>query len=153
MIRRPPRSTRTDTLFPYTTLFRSQTAFVFGSTAAALTLLSSPWLRAWIRVKLAKHLFRHRYDYRAEWVRFTDTLGRPDADAAPLDERIVKAIADLTESPGGLLLVPEDADLGFGAAWNWPPDALPGHAGDAALATFLGAGLGRSEETTSELPS
>src|SRR3546814_6849787 len=26
MIRRPPRSTRTDTLFPYTTLFRSQHA-------------------------------------------------------------------------------------------------------------------------------
>src|SRR3546814_10363157 len=26
MIRRPPRSTRTDTLFPYTTLFRSGTA-------------------------------------------------------------------------------------------------------------------------------
>src|SRR3546814_8887295 len=26
MIRRPPRSTRTDTLFPYTTLFRSQAA-------------------------------------------------------------------------------------------------------------------------------
>src|SRR3546814_10459157 len=29
MIRRPPRSTRTDTLFPYTTLFRS--AFVMGA--------------------------------------------------------------------------------------------------------------------------
>src|SRR3546814_12865600 len=28
MIRRPPRSTRTDTLFPYTTLFRSQRAGV-----------------------------------------------------------------------------------------------------------------------------
>src|SRR3546814_4965547 len=28
MIRRPPRSTRTDTLFPYTTLFRSTFAFV-----------------------------------------------------------------------------------------------------------------------------
>src|SRR3546814_5535809 len=27
MIRRPPRSTRTDTLFPYTTLFRSQTGW------------------------------------------------------------------------------------------------------------------------------
>src|SRR3546814_5803782 len=27
MIRRPPRSTRTDTLFPYTTLFRSGGAF------------------------------------------------------------------------------------------------------------------------------
>src|SRR3546814_17278360 len=28
MIRRPPRSTRTDTLFPYTTLFRSNSALV-----------------------------------------------------------------------------------------------------------------------------
>src|SRR3546814_10916518 len=28
MIRRPPRSTRTDTLFPYTTLFRSNLSFV-----------------------------------------------------------------------------------------------------------------------------
>src|SRR3546814_3204373 len=28
MIRRPPRSTRTDTLFPYTTLFRSALAHV-----------------------------------------------------------------------------------------------------------------------------
>src|SRR3546814_11777704 len=28
MIRRPPRSTRTDTLFPYTTLFRSRTFFI-----------------------------------------------------------------------------------------------------------------------------
>src|SRR3546814_15257893 len=28
MIRRPPRSTRTDTLFPYTTLFRSAAALV-----------------------------------------------------------------------------------------------------------------------------
>src|SRR3546814_11708232 len=27
MIRRPPRSTRTDTLFPYTTLFRSNSRF------------------------------------------------------------------------------------------------------------------------------
>src|SRR3546814_11346287 len=27
MIRRPPRSTRTDTLFPYTTLFRSERSF------------------------------------------------------------------------------------------------------------------------------
>src|SRR3546814_11686212 len=35
MIRRPPRSTRTDTLFPYTTLFRS---IRLGSTVARLKL-------------------------------------------------------------------------------------------------------------------
>src|SRR3546814_5732079 len=32
MIRRPPRSTRTDTLFPYTTLFRSSVTSVEVST-------------------------------------------------------------------------------------------------------------------------
>src|SRR3546814_1682346 len=33
MIRRPPRSTRTDTLFPYTTLFRSARGLVAVATA------------------------------------------------------------------------------------------------------------------------
>src|SRR3546814_20701027 len=31
MIRRPPRSTRTDTLFPYTTLFRSRGRYVVAA--------------------------------------------------------------------------------------------------------------------------
>src|SRR3546814_10761878 len=55
MIRRPPRSTRTDTLFPYTTLFRSrwyrviaespQWARAFGNSfkiAVATTLIATP---------------------------------------------------------------------------------------------------------------
>src|SRR3546814_3539544 len=39
MIRRPPRSTRTDTLFPYTTLFRSEEV-LFRSCAVPLLILS-----------------------------------------------------------------------------------------------------------------
>src|SRR3546814_14595740 len=35
MIRRPPRSTRTDTLVPYTTLFRSESFIYFGDHANA----------------------------------------------------------------------------------------------------------------------
>src|SRR3546814_18052867 len=34
MIRRPPRSTRTDTLFPYTTLFRSLARQIIGQLPA-----------------------------------------------------------------------------------------------------------------------
>src|SRR3546814_17115449 len=34
MIRLPPRSTRTDTLFPYTTLFRSHRDLAFGAALA-----------------------------------------------------------------------------------------------------------------------
>src|SRR3546814_7381905 len=40
MIRRPPRSTRTDTLFPYTTLFRSPSSPV-GRDAQSIAFLSS----------------------------------------------------------------------------------------------------------------
>ena len=105
-----------------------QTAFVFGSTAAIITLVSSTWLRAWIKVKLAKHVFRHRYDYRAEWLRFTETLGEPEG-SAPLDERIVKALADLTDSPAGVLLLPHGDTLSLGASWNMDAADLPDELG------------------------
>lgn len=111
-----------------------QTAFVFGATAAILGLVSNSALRGWVKVKLAKHLFRHRYDYRAEWMRFTETLGAPGA--APLDQRIVRALADLTASPAGLLLVSEDGGLAPGAGWHWDRAGLP-HAADSVLAVHL----------------
>src|SRR3546814_2422537 len=43
MRRRPPRSTRTDTLFPYTTLFRSQCAL---DREAYSTVAARFWMRA-----------------------------------------------------------------------------------------------------------
>src|SRR3546814_15438613 len=39
MIRRPPRSTRTDTLFPYTTLFRSRSEITPGAPIGVFDLL------------------------------------------------------------------------------------------------------------------
>src|SRR3546814_21007482 len=41
MLRRPPRSTRTDTLFPYTTLFRSIIIFVGATGTGKSTSLAS----------------------------------------------------------------------------------------------------------------
>src|SRR3546814_14698698 len=48
MIRRPPRSTRTDTLFPYTTLFRSRAVKVNegGSFHLLVALRHQTWCRA-----------------------------------------------------------------------------------------------------------
>src|SRR3546814_20131730 len=51
MIRGPPRSTRTDTLFPYTTLFRAVYPYIASSTG--LDAAMPPWVReggtdAWI---------------------------------------------------------------------------------------------------------
>src|SRR3546814_14811306 len=49
MIRRPPRSTRTDTLFPYTTLFRSLTQGIIGLANKGQPRSLDDWgvLRAW----------------------------------------------------------------------------------------------------------
>src|SRR3546814_18037598 len=43
MIRRPPRATRTDTLFPYTTLFRSVGLWALDG-RGALATLAPPWI-------------------------------------------------------------------------------------------------------------
>src|SRR3546814_19682966 len=40
MIRRPPRSTRTDTLFPYTTLFRSRALYQSDNAASGFAVRS-----------------------------------------------------------------------------------------------------------------
>jgi putative PEP-CTERM system histidine kinase len=93
---------------------------------ATAVLVLSEWARSWVKVKLAKHLFEHRYDYRTEWLRFTETLGRTGPDAPPLGERIIKAFAEIVDSPGGLLLVSESgAMLERAAEWNWPAGNRP----------------------------
>ena len=117
----------------------AQTAFVFGTAAALLTIASTPWLRAWTKVLVAKHLFSHRYDYRAEWLRFTETLGAPGDSTAPLATRVVKAVADVTDSPAGLLLIARDGGLERGAGWNWPDDNEGPSGDDARLHAHLAA--------------
>src|SRR3546814_2099035 len=46
MIRRPPGSTRTDTLFPYTTLFRSRLDFMFATAPSVMGQIRAGKLRA-----------------------------------------------------------------------------------------------------------
>jgi putative PEP-CTERM system histidine kinase len=111
-----------------TALRRSHWDWAASVTALALcamivitaVLALSQWARGWAKVKIAKHLFEHRYDYRGEWLRFADTVGRSDGDALPLGERLIKAFADILDAPGGLLLVPESSGgLAVAASWNW----------------------------------
>src|SRR3546814_8195188 len=67
MIRRPPRSTRTDTLFPYTTLFRSgRHQCEIWQRAGPEDLL--PPVRSFCLVRIADHVgHRRRGPLRAGW--------------------------------------------------------------------------------------
>ncbi|MEZ5708331.1 MAG: PEP-CTERM system histidine kinase PrsK [Blastomonas sp.] len=120
----------------------AQTGLVIGMSIAALVLIPSERFRAWFKVKVAKHFFRHRYDYRLEWMRFTDTIGRPGDGAAPFHERVIKAIADIADSPAGLLLTPNDnARLELQARFNWPTALVPARACTATtISWFQGGG-------------
>ncbi|MFN2259253.1 MAG: XrtA/PEP-CTERM system histidine kinase PrsK [Parasphingopyxis sp.] len=117
-----------------------QIVLVFLMSAGAILLLPSSRVRAWIKVKFAKHLFEHRYDYRAEWIRFNDTLARPGDQADPLDARVVRAIAEIAGAEGGILLVPrEGGGLAPSARWKWTGLEVPPKAGGEGFARWLEA--------------
>ncbi|MCJ7420729.1 XrtA/PEP-CTERM system histidine kinase PrsK [Sphingomicrobium astaxanthinifaciens] len=122
------------------TVLRAQGGDVVGAVAVtlltilvvgAMVILPSSRARAWAKVKIAKHFFEHRYDYRTEWLRFTATVGGDEGERGPLGARIVRAFADMLDAPGGVLLVRDDHDgLRAGGVFNWgarlvdPPAAV-----------------------------
>ncbi|MGS1016413.1 XrtA/PEP-CTERM system histidine kinase PrsK [Allosphingosinicella humi] len=115
-----------------------QIGLVSAMTIAALVLLPSGKARAWLRVILAKHFFEHRYDYREEWLQFTRTVGLGGDDAAPLGDRVIKALADICDSPAGLLFVADEHHhLTIAARWNWRHPVVDGGEADPAFIRFL----------------
>ena len=118
-----------------------QIALLAAASALALIVLPSRRLRGWLRVTATKHLFQHRYDYREEWLRFTRTMGRAGPGSLPLPERVVQAVADITDSPGGLLLTPaEYGGLTLEARWQWPGPQIPSQALGEVGARFFTEG-------------
>jgi putative PEP-CTERM system histidine kinase len=116
----------------------TQVGLIIAAGALALIWLPSDRLRGWLRVTAIKHLFKHRYDYRNEWIRFTNTIGTTGFENASLQERLVKALADITDSPSGILLVPdEDGAMELAANWRWSNIDVPGAAAPSALGDVL----------------
>lgn len=77
-----------------------QLALLFSGLLFLCVLVVSGAFRARLRVLLAKHFFAYRYDYRKEWLNVTQALSVA-GDGLSLGESVVKALADLVESPGG----------------------------------------------------
>jgi putative PEP-CTERM system histidine kinase len=73
-------------------------------------------------VLVSKHFFRYRYDYREEWLRFTNALS---AHAAPqeIEQRVIRGLADLVESPAGALWLRDGSGKMFTqtTCWNMAP--------------------------------
>jgi putative PEP-CTERM system histidine kinase len=116
----------------------AQITLIFGMSLTAMIILPSGKFRAWLNVIIAKNFFQHRYDYRSEWMRFADTIGFPSHDADPFHERVIKSLADIFDSPAGMLLTrDEDSRLVLQARWNWPTADVPTYAGNSQTIPFF----------------
>lgn len=114
-----------------------QVGLVFLASVGLMILAMSGAMRSRLRVLVGKHFFRYRYDYREEWLRFTQTLSDRQSTQG-MGQRVIRGLADMLESPAGCLWVRDQgaAALHCAATWNMPssPDK---EAADSAFCRFL----------------
>lgn len=94
-----------------------QVTSLAGSTILLVTILSSEAARSRLKHLILKNFYSYRYDYRAEWIRFIEALASDDA-TVDLSERIIRSIAHIVDSPGGVLFQRQGGALVPGAFWN-----------------------------------
>jgi putative PEP-CTERM system histidine kinase len=112
-----------------------QAALLFGAVLVLVVVVFSGTVRSRLRVFVGKHFFAYRYDYRQEWLRFTGRLSSPDPGQT-LQQQCIRALADLVESPGGLLWLRNGTGFTPAARWNMPETAA-GEPFGSSFATFL----------------
>jgi putative PEP-CTERM system histidine kinase len=96
----------------------AQTVFLFAAGLLLLSLLSSGRLKAKLRVFISKHFFNYKYDYREQWLRLITMLS--EDSSMPLGERITQAVAQIVESPAGMLWQLKEKHYVPTFTWNLP---------------------------------
>ncbi len=114
-----------------------QLALLFSALLVLVILSFSGSMRAKFRVLVGKHFFSYRYDYREEWLRFTNTLSSQDGFSA-MGEHVVKGLAEMVESPAGMLWVKDPSGRFYAqsACWNMPVTSVTEDA-ESGLCKFL----------------
>ncbi len=104
----------------------AQISLIFGGVLGAAVLLMSGSARSRVRLAFIDHFFTNRYDYRSEWLRCINTLSDEAAYGA-LPGRAVRAVAQIVDSPAGMLLLREPGALGlhWAGSWNMPQLTAP----------------------------
>ncbi len=88
----------------------AQAIFLFITILILVLFISSRRIRARLYVLVNKHFYPYKYDYREEWLRFIRTLSA-SSEEKELYHNTIKSIAQIIESPGGMLWL--RADNGF----------------------------------------
>jgi putative PEP-CTERM system histidine kinase len=114
-----------------------QILFLASALLILLAIFSSASLRAKVKVSISKHFFSYKYDYREEWLRFIQTVASDDADA-DLHARILRSIADITQSnSGGLWLLRREDNAYLPASLWHMNDRQPAEPAHSTFIRFL----------------
>jgi len=97
-----------------------QLVFFAGAGVMLALLIASGSTRRRLRVFLNKHFYRNKYDYRIEWLRFIQTLSVPE-EGVDTRDNAVRAMAQIINSPGGVLFLRNEESGEFKVAASWPP--------------------------------
>src|SRR3546814_20606140 len=118
MIRRPPRSTRTDTLFPYTTLFRS-----VGRIQDAESHISDKYPPA--RIERQGRLYNSESHCQAIDCRIMNDRILPDYDDVIVGEGFsgIYLLPKVRDAGFSVVLVDAEGDTGGFWHWNCNPGA------------------------------
>jgi putative PEP-CTERM system histidine kinase len=113
-----------------------QVSSLFGSVLVLATVLSSGSVKGRLKYLVSRNFFSLRYDYRVEWMSFIDILSSGGA-ADDLQRRVIRAVANIVDSPAGVLWrLVEGARFVPAAQWNMP---LPRAAVEPADGAFVSA--------------
>jgi len=97
----------------------AQATFLFAAVLVLAILLFSGKIRSRLKVTIDKHFFHYKYDYREEWLRIIRTLSSQDTSRR-LHERAIRALAQIIDSPGGLLVMErENGYFESDETWNF----------------------------------
>src|SRR5580658_1088451 len=115
----------------------AEVSLICAGVFTVAVLLTSGSMRSRMRGVLVDNFFSHRYDYRREWMRCIDTLTAPDAFVG-LHKRAISAVAEVVDSPAGVLFVraPEDVAFQWAGSLNTPAVTEPIPPGHDLIAAF-----------------
>ncbi len=127
----------------------AEVGLICSGVIGVAVLLTSGAGRSHIRAALVDPFFAERYDYRREWLRCIDMLagagGTGTGSLAPLHTRVIRTVAQVVDSPAGMLFLresghgPDDLSFQWAGSWNMPALSLPVPPEHPLLAGF-GAG-------------
>lgn len=81
-----------------------QIVFFFGALVILLVVIFSSQFRSSLKVALAKHFYKNKYDYREEWLNFTRSLAEePETDRE--HRHVIRIIASTVDCKGGAMWV------------------------------------------------